>query len=153
MNRLVGPITALAAVLWFTAPCLPGYSIGEAINNRDTTTLEQRVSWPAVRQGSKGNLDVALNHSMEAMPEGGEEAAPTVKPLIEALKAAQDDATRRTIASALGKAGEKAMQAVEPLTTALNAAHDEGTRETIADAINQIAAAYHNSIHESNGFQ
>jgi hypothetical protein len=57
MNRLVGPIAALAAMLWFTAPCLPGYSIGGAINNRDTTTLEQRVSWPAVRQGSKGNLD------------------------------------------------------------------------------------------------
>ena len=100
-------------------------------------------------QGITDNLDIAVDHSMETMPEGGEQAAPTVDSLIAALKASQDDATRRTIASALGRVGEKAVPAVEPLTTALNAAHDESTRETIADAINQIAAAYHNSLHES----
>jgi HEAT repeat protein len=150
MNRLVGPIAALAVVLWFAAPFLPGYSIGGAINDRDATTLEEHGSWPSARQDIKDGLHIVSNHSMETAPEGGEKTAPTVEPLIAALKAAQDDATRRTIASALGKMGEMAVPAVVALTTALKAAQDEGTRETIADAINQIAATYHNSIHESD---
>ena len=123
MNRLLGAIAASVVVGWF-AWNLAHHDIPRAIHDRASAKLEQRVSWPAVRQGSTDNVVIALNHSMEAMPEGGEEASPAVEPLIEALRAAQDDATRGRIASALGKAGEKALPAVEPLTTALNVARD-----------------------------
>ena len=144
LHRSIRPSIIVAAL--FAGTMAPA-GAQEPADHQQTITLEQRVSWPAVRQGIKGNL--VLDHSMDQTPRGGEEAAPTVEPLIAALKAAQDDATRGRIASALGKAGEKAVQAVAPLTAALNAAHDEGTRKTIADAINRITAAYHSSLHES----
>ena len=61
-----------------------------------------------------------------------------MEPLIAALKATQDDATRGTIASALGQIGEKAAPAVDPLIAALNATQDDATRVRIAKALDEI---------------
>jgi hypothetical protein len=47
----------IAAAVWLAWPYFTLYRIGKAINDGDAAALEQHVSWPAVRQGIKDDLN------------------------------------------------------------------------------------------------
>ena len=77
MKSIAIGIAAAASVVWVAWPYLSAYSTAQAINDGDTVALETRVSWPAVRQGFKDDLNAALPNLVneqqvdKAQPLGG----------------------------------------------------------------------------------
>ena len=80
---------ALAGAVWLMWPYYTAYSIGQAINDGDTATLESRVSWSSVRQGIKDDVNARfLNAGQDkANPFAGLVAtlAPAVTSMIDAF--------------------------------------------------------------------
>ena len=60
MKSIALAIAAAASVGWLAWPYVTAYGIAQAINDGDAAALETRVSWPAVRQGFKDDLNAAL---------------------------------------------------------------------------------------------